>query len=108
MIDINLLNDDSAKDAIVDIGTGYAINYPLGWQDYPGWQLDRPEIIDRINQMRVQMGIYVANDFFTIPDLTVYAEYVNILEQEVERRGLASRVEEIMDMKRRAKMRSGE
>lgn len=107
MININLLNDD-LPEAIVDIETGYAINLPLGWQDYPGWQLDRPEVVERINKLRVEMSVYVANDFFSVPEVTAEAGYINILEREIEMRGLTSRVEEIMAMKQRAKMRSSE
>lgn len=51
-------------DVVTDIETGYALNMPLGPQDYPGWQLDRPEVIQRLMRLREEAGIVISDDMF--------------------------------------------
>ena len=55
-------------DLIMDYGSGFAINRPLGPQDYPGWHLVRPEVVERIRQLREQHGIVIEDDQFCEPD----------------------------------------
>lgn len=88
-------------DPIIDFETGYAINLPLGWQDYPGWQNDRPDVVERINALRVASGIYVANDFWMEP--RDEQAPVDILQAKMQEGNIAMRVAEIMALKERAK-----
>lgn len=87
------------EEVIWDLQSGYAINVPLGWQDYPGWQLDKPDVIERIQLMRLQSGILMRDDFFMTPEFSDETEYNNPLEEEIERRGLQNLVDEIMAIK---------
>lgn len=48
----------------IDAESGYAINLPLGPQDYPGWQQDRPEVVRRIIALRKELGVVVEDDGF--------------------------------------------
>ena len=49
---------------IIDLVTGYSISLPLGDQDYPGWQEDRPEVIARLLRLREEHGIAPVDDNF--------------------------------------------
>jgi DNA topoisomerase I len=88
------------EEVIWDLESGYAINVPLGYQDYPGWQLDNPDVIERIGILRTQMGILIRDDFFMAPEFNEEPYlYANPLEEEIERRGLQGLVDEIMAIK---------
>lgn len=88
-------------DPIIDLETGYSINIPLGWQDYPGWQNDRPEVVERINAIRAANRIYVANDFWM--ESPAEGAPVDILQAKMQEGNIAIRVAEIMALKKRAK-----
>lgn len=57
-------------EVIVDPETGYTVNMPLGPQDYPGWQNDKPEVVQRIMEMRKERSIVVADDEWSKRDNT--------------------------------------
>lgn len=52
---------------MIDAGSGYAINMPLGPQDYPGWQNDKPEVVERILELRQTWQVLVPDDQFADP-----------------------------------------
>lgn len=49
----------------VDPVSGYAVNMPLGPQDYPGWQEDRPDVVEQITGIRRLNEIVVPDDEFS-------------------------------------------
>ena len=55
---------DIPVNVIVDPDSGYAINMPLGPQDYPGWQKDKPEVVERLLELRKTWQIRVPDDEF--------------------------------------------
>ncbi len=87
--DLRLLDSE----VIVDAETGYAINVPLGYQGYPGWQTENPEIIARIYSLRTANGIIVVNDFFVAP--TSGARYSNYSDDYMKKPGREELREEI-------------
>lgn len=58
---------DVPEQVMVDTVTGYAINLPLGPQDYPGWQDDRPDVVERIRRLRHELEVSVRDDEFRDP-----------------------------------------
>lgn len=87
--DLRLLDSET----IVDAETGYAINVPLGYQGYPGWQTENPDIIARIYSLRTANGIIVVNDFFVSP--TSGAQYSDYSDDFMKKPGREQLREEI-------------
>lgn len=44
---------------ILDVESGYSINVPLVYQDYPFWWEDQPETVARIKEKRATLGIEI-------------------------------------------------
>lgn len=47
--------------------SGYTLNMPLGLQGYPGWERDRPELLQSLYAERDSLGIVVEDDLFQEP-----------------------------------------
>jgi hypothetical protein len=76
---------DIPDEVFIDPQTGYAVNIPLGYQGYPGWQHDHPEVIQRIQLLRRELGIIIDDDHFIQPPT---ARPSDLLQDYIEQHGL--------------------
>jgi hypothetical protein len=72
-------------EVFIDPQTGYAVNIPLGYQGYPGWQHDHPEIIGRIQLLRRELGVRIDDDHFLQPPT---GRPSDLLQDYIEQHGL--------------------
>lgn len=76
---------DIPGEVFIDPQTGYAVNIPLGYQGYPGWQHDQPEVIQRIQLLRRELGIIIDDDHFIQPPT---GRPSDLLQDYIEQHGL--------------------
>ena len=76
---------DIPGEVFIDPQTGYAVNIPLGYQGYPGWQHDHPEVIQRIQLLRRELGIIIDDDHFIQPPT---GRPSDLLQDYIEQHGL--------------------
>ena len=58
---------DIPDEVFIDPKTGYAVSIPLGYQGYPGWRHDQPEVIQRIQLLRRELSIVIDDYHFIQP-----------------------------------------
>lgn len=96
--DVKRLDIDIPEDVLIDPVTGYAINIPLGFQVYAGWQQARPDLYQHILAMRVAEGVVIADDLFSEP--TFPKSRVDALQARIDKDGTQAVVDRIRQTKR--------
>lgn len=95
---------DIPDEVIIDKATGYAVNIPLGYQGYPGWQHDFPDVVARIYEARKELQILIVDDF--LMDSPFKGRPTDALQDYVDRHGLQEMDKVMADRVARGKARS--
>ena len=95
---------DIPDEVIIDQASGYAVNVPLGYQGYPGWQHDYPDVIAHIYAARKELQILIVDDF--LMDSPFKGRPSDALQDYVDRNGLQETERVMAERVARGKARS--